>query len=334
MSSDTLRWGFSQQFLAEFQAKRSALYLNFTLDLESRITQAGTPPKDVLDILSADFARLSKSLVDATGSLPNFDQKNCELQLKQLEATLQSIRESSAPKAKFAFKRKVKTETQTNVTSSNPTSAAIPVPLKESDDTPSQALTISSHSNTHLSWASIPGPFSNLQPDLAISHLDHCILDLVRFPSQNLTISALHVRNVSNTVLILPRIPGSAMLHDLKNCVVILGCHQFRMHTSQHVDIYLSIQSNPIIEHCTGIRFGTYPRSILHEETAEETDSVLSVQDFSHIKSTPSPNWRMLSDVEKLDSKEGRYGELKELSFPSSNDVSPILDKLLPGTLS
>ncbi|ESK84504.1 tubulin-specific chaperone [Moniliophthora roreri MCA 2997] len=325
MSSDTLRWTFSQQFLAEFQAKRT--------DLESRITQAkssGTPPKGVLDILSADFAKLSKSLVDATGSLPNFDQKNCELQLKQLEATLQSIRESSVPKAKFAFKRKVKTETQTNNTPSNPTSVTTPAPLKESDSGPSQALSISSHSNTHLLWTSIPGSLSNSQPDLAISDLNRCILDLARFPSQNLTISALHVWNVSDSVLILPRIPGSAMLHDLKNCVVILGCHQFRMHTSQHVDVYLSIQSNPIIEHCTGIRFDTYPRSILREETAEETDSVLSVQDFSHIKSTPSPNWRMLSNVEKLDSKESWYDELKELSFPSSNDVSRILDKLLP----
>jgi tubulin-specific chaperone C len=93
------------------------------------------------------------------------------------------------------------------------------------------------------------------------------------------------------------------------------------MHTSRDVDVYLSIQSNPIIEHCAGIRFGSYPRSVL----PDVTQNVLSVQDFSHIKPAPSPNWRFLSDEEKLDVKEGWYERLS-----SDEDISPILDELLP----
>ncbi|KAK7060802.1 hypothetical protein VNI00_000535 [Paramarasmius palmivorus] len=310
MSSDTLRWGFAQKFLAEFQDKRA--------ELETRVTQAkssGVSSRDVLDALSTEFAALSKSLIDATGDLPNFDQKNCESQLKHLETMIQSMRESSIPKAKFAFKRKTKTE----MDSPKPTSAAS-VPSTE-DNSASRALSISTISKTYISQSALPESHPET-PDLVISDLDHCIMDLTRHEGKALTISALHIRNISNSALILPCINGSAMLHDVINCVIVLGCHQFRMHTSRDVDVYLSIQSNPIIEHCAGIRFGSYPSSVL----PGVTQNVLSVQDFSHIKPTPSPNWRFLSEEEKLDAKEGWYERLS----PSDEDISPILDELLP----
>ena len=34
------------------------------------------------------------------------------------------------------------------------------------------------------------------------------------------------------------------------------------MHTSSGVDVYISIASNPIIEHCSAIRFADYPSSL------------------------------------------------------------------------
>lgn len=34
------------------------------------------------------------------------------------------------------------------------------------------------------------------------------------------------------------------------------------MHTSHKVDVYLSIPSTPIIEHCLDIRFAAYPKSL------------------------------------------------------------------------
>lgn len=62
------------------------------------------------------------------------------------------------------------------------------------------------------------------------------------------------------------------------------------MHASKDIDVYLSIQSNPTIEHCSGIRFGPYP-SILPLSTDFKQNLDVVVQDFSHIQSTLSPNW-------------------------------------------
>ena len=66
--------------------------------------------------------------------------------------------------------------------------------------------------------------------DLSISDLDGCVVDLLSsaLAPQPLTFNALHARNVRNTVLLLPFVEGSAMIHDMDNCVIVLGCHQVR----------------------------------------------------------------------------------------------------------
>lgn len=88
---------------------------------------------------------------------------------------------------------------------------------------------------------------------------------------------------------------------------------QFRMHDSQKVHVYLSITSSPAIEHCSDIRFTAYPDNLkdhhvelnrvrysLHVATlnseSEQDSKHLSVQDFSHIRATPSPNWSILDN--------------------------------------
>ena len=86
------------------------------------------------------------------------------------------------------------------------------------------------------------------------------------------------------------------------------------MHTSTKIDVYLSIASNPIIEHCSSIRFAIYPTSLWNKSAEEKVPhdgylfqvfpnylwqgpSVnLNVQDFSHIRPTPSPNWSVLPE--------------------------------------
>ena len=42
----------------------------------------------------------------------------------------------------------------------------------------------------------------------------------------------------------------------------LLSPAQFRIHTSSSVDVYISIGSNPIIEHCSSIRFADYPGAL------------------------------------------------------------------------
>ncbi|KII91822.1 hypothetical protein PLICRDRAFT_38679 [Plicaturopsis crispa FD-325 SS-3] len=328
--SDATNWDFAQGFLSAFKTERS--------DLASRLDAAKSTvpvPGDILQDLTADTVKLTKSLVDATGSLPSYDQRQREVQLKELEQTLDELRAASAPKSKFAFKRKA----------SKPPSAATPsAPKLESsvDGAPkpplpepaagtlSTNLTLSSHSNKYLDRGFLP-PSSHLssQSDLTISELVGCVVDLL--PSTDagdtaqLDISALHIQKLADTVLLLPTIKGSVLLHDLTRCVIVVGCHQFRMHASTAVDVYLHIPSNPVIEHCSRIRFAAYPASFFPNTLGAEErqrSNHLAVQDFSHIRATPSPNWAAMQD--------DRANIWSQIRSDACSDVAKGLDALLP----
>ena len=161
-------------------------------------------------------------------------------QMGLLEQSLEDIRSASLPKTKFAFKRK---------TNKPPLSAA-PTLLPSSSSAnesgrrdgllgTSDFNNLSSHSHCRLSLQSIPtsgaGPPLS---DLIISDLDHCIVDLratagsVRSQNQ-LDLTALHVHDLKDTLLILPNVKGSVILHNLRRCTAIVTCHQVGTHLSE-----------------------------------------------------------------------------------------------------
>ncbi|THU97622.1 hypothetical protein K435DRAFT_777907 [Dendrothele bispora CBS 962.96] len=387
------RWGFAEVFLTQFQASRTDLENRLNAAKESQT--ATSISKDEVDALSVEFEKISKSLRDAIGLIPKSDQGSCEAQLKRLEKTLEDLRKSAAPKSKFAFKRKPKTDNPSSTLSTpisptpkpeaqsntgTQTQTQDSTTSSSSASTSTSQLMLSSRVKQYLTIHSIDGiPSSSTSSstsnqtsssspqrkprssDLGLSDLDHCVVNFVTpspsyvFENEVLDISAVQIRNVKNSVLLLPRINGSVMLHDLRDCVVVLGCHQFRMHTSQAIDVFIDINLNPIIEQCHGIRFAPYPsfesdlnngtpldatvtsmitsastnNSTTTVETSHQTRNVpetgletgsgtsrtnLSVQDFSHIRPTPSPNWRLLLLNSKED-EEKRSGKLKEVMF-------------------
>ena len=145
------------------------------------------------------------------------------------------------PKSKFAFKRRpaaAVAATNFDNPSSEPRSTQTPPPLQTQNAPSSLAasthLSLSSHSHRYLTREDLPS--HPAQSDLSISDLDHCIVNLLpsaSSPSSSgidtpLIISALHARNLSDCVVLLPGVDGSALIHDLERCVVVLGCHQVR----------------------------------------------------------------------------------------------------------
>jgi len=284
--TDSDRW-HAHEFLRIFQDSRS--------DLEARIVSAKNAAPaipTVVNDLAQDLARLSKSLADGNDKLPTYDQRQLGLQVKAMETMIEELRAASTPKPKFAFRRTVvpgldvpqrpppKTNTD-NVSSEN-----ISAPSNKA-----QHAILSSQSYRYISPTDL---LSTDQPssELTISGLDHCIVNLIGLAGQcdnGIQLSTVHVKNVSHSVLILPIINGSILLNDLTHCVIAVGCHQFRMHNSRKVHVYLSITSNPVIEHCSEIGFVAYPDIPGHHVNKENNH--LAVQDFSHIRSSPSPHW-------------------------------------------
>ena len=95
-------------------------------------------------------------------------------------------------------------------------------------------VTISGRSHAFLDMSVLPA--SVTATDLSISELDHCVVYMLPRPSlkdnmsmRNVKITALHVRDVKNSVLIMPIIEGSALLHDISRSTLVLGCHQVRL---------------------------------------------------------------------------------------------------------
>ena len=147
------------------------------------------------------------------------------------------MRASSASKPKFSFKRKTnKGKEAVELTSSvhmdekvSITTDTEAIQEDTEGDVSSSHVSLCGMTDRYISWSSLPLSRSSAT-DLAISNLTRCVVNLLPDDSNNTTsISALHVRNLTDTVLLLPRIDGSALLHDMKNCTIVLGCHQVRV---------------------------------------------------------------------------------------------------------
>ena len=200
--------------------------------------------------LALDIRKLRKSLTDATSFLAAYDQRQCQAvrspniigltwihpliqQMDLLEQTLEEIRSASLPKTKFAFKRKTnKTPLFAAPTPPPSSPGASELGKRDGLSGSSDFHKLSSRSHCRLSLQSIPTfgagpPLSNL----TISDLDRCIVDLRPtaeiMPRQDqLCLTALHIRDLKETILILPNVKGSALLHNLYRCTVIVACHQ------------------------------------------------------------------------------------------------------------
>ena len=158
------------------------------------------------------------------------------------------------PKSKFAFKRRSAVgAAATNLESppSEPSSTQTPPPPLQTQNAPpssaaSTHLSLSSHSHRYLTREDLPS--HPAQSDLSISDLDHCIVNLLPSASSSgsgidtpLIISALHARNLSDCVVLLPGVDGSALIHDLERCVVVLGCHQVRFKLFKPLCFFVSL---------------------------------------------------------------------------------------------
>ncbi|KAF9781343.1 tubulin binding cofactor C-domain-containing protein [Thelephora terrestris] len=272
MSDSTL----AQDFYSEFQVMRSDFTARLSAAADSHVSE-----------LSAQLVLFRKRLVDASQFIPSYDQRQYEMQLKSWERTLEKLQTSqtsAGAKPKFAFKRKDKLPL-------GAPEVEAPIPTLTTNTSLASHLSLTSKSECLLTRISLPDSSSiPIDSELIITNLDNCIVDLMDSNSATTNPTAVHIRDVNNCVFLLPVISGSVLLQGLRRCVVVIsGCHQFRMHASEQVDVCLPTTVKIIIEGCIGIRFSEYPakRSV----NADGPKNEFHVEDFSHIRQTPSPNW-------------------------------------------
>ncbi|KAF9091751.1 hypothetical protein BGX27_001965 [Mortierella sp. AM989] len=157
----------------------------------------------------------------------------------------------------------------------------------------------------HLFIGSLPRPEGEggVAKDVALTNLTDCTVNLVH----DIPLGAIHIKNLKRCTLVIPPVSGSILLHDCEGCTLIGACHQSRMHTSNNMDIYLHVTSEPIIEDCTDMRFAPYGQIL----PAEQLDKLFEaaqlnpsknyydkVKDFNWLRQQQSPNWRLLEASE------------------------------------
>jgi len=158
--------------------------------------------------------------------------------------------------------------------------------------------------------------------NIRLLSLSNSVINLLQ-PKRHAT---FHVNGLTNSLIMISTIDGAAHLTNLVNCVVVLKCHQFRMHDSRDTDVYLSCSSRPIIENSRGIGFGEYPaavRKMARFDAREEEWYVKGlVEDFNWLRKEHSPNWAI---TEQLDQDTWS----KVLNSMGVLDVEGILDLVI-----
>ncbi|KAJ3175059.1 hypothetical protein HDU87_006455 [Geranomyces variabilis] len=312
----------------------------FCADLKQEcdaLTQTlGQPNADRTAVLTRLSIAL-KSLTEATVFLPAYDQRACAAMLKTISDQLTT---AAPARAKFTFaSRKAKSSTPA---AGPPESAQ---PLAEQRLPPPQALPpaalaprptarqICSNRNCYIAPPPVPisSAESSTSSDVEVADLTRCVVSLL-----DLHVGALHLKNLDRCVLVVGPIAGSVLVESCRNCVFVICCRQLRIHNSVGLAIPLHIASHPIIEDCSALRFGLYPRAALADFASVErfeaaridpnpgASAHKTVEDFCWLKRGQSPNWVLMSS----DDEHACGTEAMALATSSVVDEQALMDSL------
>jgi len=232
---------------------------------------------------------LSSTRTGALSFLPAYDQRLCGQTVKDLEAGVDKLRHK-VPKTRFAFKKK-QSVAETVAATAAPERASVAIAATAEQSGLALALPSFEASQKKDAYIKISdlGPASlSSSHDVTLSDLDACAVDLL---DQDVT--AIYARGLKRCVVVAGLVAGSVRMEDCVDCVVAVGCHQFRMERCRSTDVHLHVTSLPVIEESREVRFAAYPMS-LNGSFPNQMSHHDDVKDFSWIKATPSPNWSRL----------------------------------------
>lgn len=196
-----------------------------------------------------------------------------------LNEKLNEIRNASAPKRKFAFKKAVGQSNPTEsgngplenfsvqsraaigdsaeAASSNEPHSHSSDPKRKRDSLDAEsalraagAITITSLSSTYNRFDSATAQSGS---SISITRIHHSAVDLSNSLSR--PFATLAVNSVTESLLLCGRTSGAAHITGVENSTLIVWSRQMRMHECKNCLVYLRCDSRPIIEGCKGIRF-------------------------------------------------------------------------------
>ncbi|EGE00163.1 hypothetical protein TESG_07483 [Trichophyton tonsurans CBS 112818] len=155
-----------------------------------------------------------------------------------------------------------------------------------------QVISFKDVENSHVTLSD-SAPLRNAS--LSVNSVQKSVIDMSSVPELGRSFSTCIFRDSYDSLAILGKVDGPAFISDVIDSVVVVTCHQFRMHDCNNVVVYLSCATNPIIEGCVGIKFSPLPEAF-SAQNGKQADKWSLVEDFNWLKSEPSPNWGVLED--------------------------------------
>lgn len=287
----------SADFWNEFQTEKESI-LNTLNNLNSSISTIKL--KSEFNNILSRINNLEKSVIAASIYLPPHDKETCSQQIKYLNEELNKRKVLLTPKSKFSFKSRNKIKKNTEVVNNLPISSTeLNTEKKEILNVPKNALLFSNKSNIYLTQEDI----CDTTKDVYLIDLESCVIDLVNI---KFDIAILQMNRLKNCIVFVNPIKSSMIIDNCSNCYFVLACHQFRMHDSKNINVYLHCSSHPIIEDCVGIHFTNYelPVSDIEERFKKANIDINNnqydlVEDFKWLKQQKSPNWNVMNESER-----------------------------------
>eukprot|EP00760_Papus_ankaliazontas_P031942 PhM_4_TR554/c0_g1_i1/m.21335/K21766/TBCC; tubulin-specific chaperone C len=226
------------------------------------------------------WRRMGQLLEDSRGYLPECEltRANATLQdtLQQINVAKATSRSSTASGGKKLFSFK-KAKTTTGIAPQQAPGTAVEATTTTSTATSSNTIHYTNNNDTV--FADMQDTTIELPP-----------------PAK----SALFFARLTNVVVRSVPIAGSIMVKECAGCTFYVAGRQLRIHDTTGTTFYSYTPSDPVIENCSGLKFGSYVAAypMAEEEVARLgclevgfEGSYKNVLDFSWMKGGKSPHW-------------------------------------------
>ncbi|XP_067286423.1 tubulin-specific chaperone C [Pseudorasbora parva] len=254
-----------------------------------------------LEEATVKIQQLQKFLNDSMLFLTQYEIRQAQASMQKLQSALDEKREMVLPKKKFAFR------------SRNAGASKQPEPGKLTTDTPASEVGGTVVVDSAISEYQCG--FSNVenqvlikqaeeiqQRDVLLSHLTNCKVRLYGCPS------TLHIKNIRSCEILCGPVSSSVFVDQCTDSTLVFPCQQLRTHNTTATQIYVHVTSRAIIEDCREVRFApfmwTYPGIQDHFNVAgldPNKNNWTDVDDFNWLAAgTPSPNWTVIPETERI----------------------------------
>ncbi|CAO3610244.1 unnamed protein product [Cunninghamella blakesleeana] len=279
----------ANDFWLEFKNEKQSIIES----IDQSRTVSTTQLQDHFSSILQKINQLDKRITKATEYIPSSDERQYALQVRELNNLLDSKRKELTPKPKFSFKSKL------NKAKSPPTIINNPLAHEEASHRNEEkghimenTITLNELSNQVLLLSNQLTHTNNNSNnvDISLSHLENCIVWLI---NDSIEIATIHIKEVKRCIIICGKVKGSVLIYGLKDSIISIDCHQFRMHNATNVEVLLNVSSKPIMEDSTKIFIG----DLANNKTS--TNYYDQIEDFNWLKQQASPNWTIMKNDRK-----------------------------------